>query len=154
MLNAFRFLKTGDLDRVNTNMLYPLLRWCSGSKIDITWCNEVNKYFFSIPNDVAKGLLHIGLKDKNTYIKYPKAQKEVTDKVFDLKKSLAMQYYFWSSQEFDRNRSILDLLDWNEIALSLGCDKKERKLLGLNDIKYAKKPKIIEQKKAKTLFEF
>ena len=154
MLNAFRCLKTGDLSKVNSSMLYPLLRWASGSKQDLAWCDEVNKYFFCIPDDIAKGFLSIGLRDKNPYVKYPKAMKEETNKVFDLKKSLAMQYHSWSSQEFDRNILVIDLLNWSEIALALGCDRKERKILGLPDIKFNKKPKIVEQKKAKTLFEF
>lgn len=154
MLNAFRCLKMGDLNKVNSSMLYPLLRWASGSKQDLAWCSKVNKYFFFVPSDVAKGFLSIGLRDKNPYVKYPKAQKEETNKIYDLKKSLAMQYYFWSSQEFERNKSIIDLIDWNEIATALGCDKKERKLLGLSEIKYNKKPKVVEKKKPKTLFEF
>jgi len=154
MLDSFRALKSGNLDKVNSSMLFPLLRWASGSQTDLVWCQEVNKRLFFIPNDIAKGLLYLGLRDKNPYIKYPKAQKEPDDKVADLKKRLAMQYYAWSNQEFDRNRDIIGLLNWDEIALALGCDKKERKLLDLNEIKIPKKTKIIEKKKAKTLFEF
>jgi len=135
-------------------MLYPLLRWASGSQTDLAWCQEVNKRLFFIPNDIAKGLLYLGLRDKNPYIKYPKAQKEPADKVFDLKKALAMRYYSWSSQEFDRNRDVLGLLNWNEIAQALGCDKKERKLLGLSDINIPRKQKVVETKKVRTLFDF
>lgn len=154
MLNAFIALKSGNLDKVKQSMLFPLLRWCSGSTQDLAWCNEINKYFFFLPTEIAKGTLYIGLRDKNTYIKYPKARKDSEDKVHDLKKRLAMEYYRWSSQEFDRNRSVMHLHDWNKIATALGCDKKERKLLGLPDIKFNKKPKIVTQKKAKTLFDF
>ena len=133
-------------------MLYPLLTWCSAAMRDLAWCAEVNKYLFFIDREIAKHLLFVGLADKNTYIKYPKATKETKYKSFDLKKQLVMKYYKWSDQEFERNFMVLDHIDWPQIATSLGCDTKERKLLGIkNDVK---KVAPISCKKAATLFDF
>lgn len=133
-------------------MLYPLLTWCSAAIRDLAWCAEVNKYLFFIDREIAKHLLFSGLTDKNTYIKYPKAAKEQKDKSYDLKKKLVMKYYKWSDQEFERNFQVLDFIDWSHVATSLGCETKERKLLGLKDS--AKKSAPCACKKSVTLFDF
>ena len=156
MLEAFKNLKSGHLENIDNNKLFPLLRWSSGSKQDLAWCNVVNKYLFSVDNEIIKGLLYLGLKDKNPYQKYPKASKIVEDKTFLLQKTLAKRFYFWSGQEFQRNLSNLEYIDWEEVAMALGCDKKERKLLSLPEIKL-KKQVITQEKVAKpkkTLFDF
>ena len=150
MFNSFKALKAGKLG--DPNLIYPLVRWCAASQVDLPWCQEINKYLFFIDKKIAMQMLSIGLRDKNTYIKYPKALKESTDKTFELKKNLLKQYYSWSEQEFERNISMLDYVTWEEVARSLGCDKKERKVLGLTEIKTKKVKKEI--KKAKTLFDF
>lgn len=152
MLNNFKSLKAGQLLNVDNSMLMPLLRWCSGSQKDLLWCQEVNKYLFSVDNNIIRGLLYLGLQDKNPYQKYPKATKEKESKVFELQKDLAKRFYFWSEQEFRRNIGNLVYIDWNEVALALGCDTKERKLLGLSEIKIKKEVK--QAKKTKTLFDF
>jgi hypothetical protein len=154
VFNSFNSLKAGRLSSVNTKMIYPLLRWCSSSLNDLSWCNEVNKYIFFIDNQIALGMLYIGLRDKNTFIKYPKARKELEDKSFELKKQLAQRYYSWSEQEFSRNIKIFEYICWEDVARALGCDKKERKLLGLKEIKVAKKAVVAKKKAAKTLFDF
>ena len=152
MLNNFKSLKSGRLNNVDTSMLMLLLRWCSGSQKDLLWCQEVNKYLFSVDNNIMCGLLYIGLQDKNVYQKYPKASKTITDKVFELQKDLAKRFYFWSEQECQRNLCNFVYIDWNEVALALGCDTKERKLLGLSEIKIKKE--VTPAKKTKTLFDF
>lgn len=156
MLNSFKALKSGNLDQVNDNMLYPLLRWSSGSIQDLPWCAKVNQVFFFIPKEMQKSLLYIGLRDKNPFMKYPKGAKEKEDKTFELKKVLAKKYYSWSEQEFQRNLSVLDKINWLEVANALGCETKEYKILGLKEPKVINKPKevIIPVKKAKTLLDF
>ena len=152
MLESFKNLKSGKLNLIDNNKLFPLLRWASGSKQDLAWCDTVNKYLFSVDNEIIKGLLYLGITDKNAFIKYPKATKEKESKVFELQKSLAKRFYFWSEQEFQRNICNLTHINWNEVALALGCDTKERKLLGLSEIKIKKEVK--PAKKTKTLFDF
>ena len=152
MLNSFKALKEGDLGSVDSKMLFPLLRWCSGSATDLPWCATVNETFFWLPPEIAKGYLYVGLRDRNLYQKYPKSTKKETDKVFDLKKSLAKRYFGWSEQEFERNESILSFVDFSEIADSLGVEDKERKMLGLTVVKA--KPVKVVPKKARTLFDF
>lgn len=131
MLDAMKSLKSGHIDQVPDNMMYPLLRWCSGSTRDLEWCNEVNKVFFWAPNNIKKTSLVSGLRDKNPFIKYPKSKKETEDKVFLTKKELAKQYFRWSEQEFNRNILIIDYIKWEDILMSLGCEDKLYKILNI-----------------------
>lgn len=150
-MESFRNLKAGRPELVDDKLIYPLLRWSSGSLTDIQWCNEVNKYLFSVPPIIAKDFLSIGIKDRNPYIKYPKATKEKSDKSFELKKNLVEKYYGWSDQEFDRNTDVFSYIDWSEVAKSLGCDNKERKLLGLDKIIATRSKR---KSATKSLFDF
>lgn len=155
MLNTFKALRNGDLSHVDNKMVFPLLRWCSGSKVDLLWCQEVNKYLFYLDANIAKSLLYSGLRDKNPYIKYPKASKEKDDKVYELKKNLAKKYYSWSEQEFNRNISNLPYIDWLEVLVALGSEPKEYKMLGLkfDKPKFTTK-QVVARKPAKTLLDF
>ena len=152
MLNSMKALKSGHPENVDPKLVYPLVRWCSGSTKDLYWCNTINQYLFFCDQKMVTDLLYLGLSDKNAFIKYPKATKEKESKVFELQKDLAKRFYFWSEQECQRNLCNFAYIDWNEVAIALGCDTKERKLLGLTEIKIKKEVK--QPKKAKTLFEF
>lgn len=143
MFNSLKALKSGCLDDVNDSMLFPLLRWCSGSITDLAWCSEVNKNFFFLPKYVQKTYLAVGLRDKSLYVKYPKASKHQPDKVFDLKKELSKQYYNWSDQEFERNVSVLNYMDWLQVLKALGSESKDYKTLGI------KEPKVVSLKPTK-----
>ena len=152
MINSMRCLKSGNLDGVDDKLLFPLLRWCSGSEQDLFWCNTVNKFFFFIPKNIQKTLLYSGLKDKSFYIKYPKSAKVKADKKFELQKELAKKYFSWSEQEFNRNILNLSYINWEEILIALGCEQSDYKILGIKYIAQivSKKPK----KKTKTLMDF
>ena len=153
MFENFKNLKAGKLNIVNDSMLYPLLRWCSGSKTDLAHCRLVNQVFFFIPKNIQKTLLYSGLKDKSFYIKYPKSVKIKADKKFELQKELSKKYFNWSEQEFNRNISNLPYINWEEILIALGCEQSDYKILGIKhavQIPIYKKPK----KKAKTLMDF
>lgn len=156
MLNSMKALKSGRIKDVDPKLIYPLVRWTSGSVKDIEWCNIVNQYLFSCDRKIVTDLLYLGIKDKNPYVKYPKSTKIADTKEFELKRNLAKRFYFWSEQELQRNLSNLEYIDWEEVAMALGCDKKERKLLGLQEIKL-KKQVVTQEKVAKpkrTLFDF
>jgi len=153
MYNSFNNLKAKRLSQVDTKMLYPLLRWASASIRDLSWCQEVNKYIFFLDPQITLHMLASGMKDTNVYVKYPKSSKEARDKSFELKKTLVMKYYKWSDQEFNHNKKVFDYIDWNQIATSLGCDNKERKLLGLREVKI-EKVKQPKKKCGKSLFDF
>jgi len=158
MFENLKKLKAGRLSEVSNKMIFPLIRWISGSRTDILWCSEVNKYFFWIPNEISKGLLYIGLKDP-LICKYPKAHaKETGNKVFELQKRLIKEFFSWSEQEFSRNPGVEGRVDFEEIAQSLGVENKERKMLGLEVKKLSKiKFKKDEPKakpKVKGIFDF
>ena len=156
MFNSLKALKTGCLDDVNDDMLFPLLRWCSGSITDLAWCSEVNKNFFFLPKYIQKTYLAIGLRDKSLYVKYPKASKEQVSKSLDLKKELAKQYYKWSDQELARNVSVLDCIDWLQVLKALGSESKDYKTLGIKEPKIIPKPakKELTKKPVRSLLDF
>ncbi len=155
MLENFKLLKYGQLDRVSDNMLYPLLRWASGSKQDLIWCQEVNKYFFYIPKQIQKTLLYVGLTDKNPYIKYPKSVKVKEDKATLLQHELAKRYYGWSEQELSRNLTNLKYVDWLQVLMALGCESSDYKTLGIKEPKPSNTKKTnVTKKKVKTLLDF
>ena len=153
MLNNIKLLRAGNLNSVDNKMLYPILRWLSGSVTELQWIAKVNETFFCIPSDIAKGYIYIGLRDKNQFIKYPKGIKESTDKVFELKKSLLIHYYGWSENEFNKNINIIEFVDWKKVATDLACTNKELKLLGIQVKAEVIKQKI-EQCKPKGIFAF
>ena len=155
MLDNFKLLKTGKLDLVNDNMLYPILRWCSGSKQDLIWCETVNKYFFYLPNNIKKTMLYVGLTDQTPYIKYPKSTKQKDDKSYNLKCDLAKKYFGWSNQELSRNITNLDRIDWLSVLQALGCENKDYKTLGIKEPKVVSEPvKKPSKKPPKTLLDF
>ena len=155
VFESFKSLKSGDIGKVDTKFIYPLLRWSSASLVDLEWCSEVNKRLFFVPPEMACKMLMAGIRDKNAFMKYPKGSKEKTDKIMELKKALIMRYYGWSLQEFDRNSKMVEYIDWSEVADALGLENKERKLLKLSEINTKIKKK--EKKSIKgqgSLFSF
>ena len=139
MLNSFKSLKSGNLEGCKNEHLFPILRWCSGSKKDLHSIAKVNRVWFGLDAEVQKSLLYSVLTDRNPFIKYPKAKKEEKDKVLDLKKELFRKWIGWSIQELDRAVCCLNWVDFQVIADDLGIDNKERKVLGLPVIKSGKK---------------
>ena len=135
-------------------MLYPLLRWCSGSLDDLAWCNDVNKYFFYLPRNIQKTLLYAGLNKKSGFTKYPKAAKEISTKQLELKKLLAKQYFSWSNQELSRNLTTLEHVDWLEVLKSLGCENNDYKTLDIKRNTTMSNNSITTKKKHKTLMDF
>jgi hypothetical protein len=157
VFNSYKKLKAGDLKGVDNKLLFPLLRWCSGSITDLHWCQEINRVFFWLPPEVAKGLLYLGMRD-HSIGKYPKAEKIKEDRNFALKKKLIMRYYGWGEQEFERTPGAIDHVDFEEIASALGCSDKERKMLGLSVTKLSKikfkKEEAKKTKPKKSIFDF
>jgi hypothetical protein len=131
MLNNYKNLINGNLNNVDNNMLYPLLRWCSSSIYNISEINNVNKLFFYSDKEMMKGLMFLSLKMKQID-KYPKGIKEENEQVFELKKQLIKQYFKWSENEFNKNINVIQFLDIKYIALSFGYSEKELKLLNIN----------------------
>ena len=155
MINGMRSLKLGMLNQVDDKLLYPILRWCSGSKKDLIWCQTVNKYFFYLPNNIKKTMLYMGLTDQNPYIKYPKSVKQKDDKSYNLKCELAKKYFGWSNQELSRNINNLDRIDWLSVLTALGRDSKDYKTLGIKEPKVVSEPvKKSSKKPSKTLLDF
>jgi hypothetical protein len=154
MMENFKALKSGRLCDVNPSMLFPLLRWSSGSIKDLKWCATVNKYMFWVDKEIVKGLLYLGLQDHNPFQKYPKATKQPEDKKATLMQELACKFYGWGPSEYAKNASVMQYVDWAEVAKSLGCDRKQCKLLGVPEPKFVKPKVVPPAKKAATLFDF
>ena len=155
MLNSFIKLREGKLDECKNEHIFPILRWLSGSRIDLHHAALVNRTFWWLPSDVAKAYIYLGLKDTSRFIKYPKIAKDKDDKGVELKKELIMKWLGWSEQELSRNQVALELINIEEVAVAMGCDNKERKVLGLPILKFDKIVKEKPKKKPKkTLLDF
>lgn len=157
MLNSLNNLRSGHLDGCDPKLLYPILRWLSGSRKDLHALAEVNDVFFSLPNDIAKGFIYCSLTDGSRFLKYPKAEKKEKDsKAVELKKSLICEFFGWGPMEYERNPNVGMWVDMEEIAECLGCDNSQRKILGLPAIKVGKAKKVekVVKKPKKTLLDF
>ena len=137
LLDSFKNLKQGNIKNIPMEHCYPLLRWNSGSIKDLHWCSEINKQFFWCDKEIMKGLLSLGLVDKQPFLRYPKSKAE-EEKNFEKKKDWIKKYMGWSEQEFKRNINIIGFVDLQDMSKKLGLDKKECKLLG---VEFNVKPK-------------
>ena len=153
LMDCFKLLKAGKVVDPVPSMLHPLLRWCSGSPKDLEWCATVNKYMFWVDKEIVKGLLYLGLQDKNPFQKYPKATKQPEDKKAQLQQELACQYFGWGPTEYAKNLSVVQYIDWQVVTRALGCDRKQCKLLGVPEPKFVKKA-APPAKNAPSLFDF
>lgn len=138
MINNLRALQEGKLDEVENGMLYPLLRWCSGSEANLPHCSLVNKYLFFIPSEISKGFLSLGLKYRGM-LKYPKSKIEEDEK-YRIVKDYVKSIYGWSEMECRKNKRIIEILlnsssFINELCRLCGFDASERKMFGLDIIR-------------------
>ena len=140
MLNNLKSLQSGNLEEVNNQMLYPLLRWLSGDVNNLQHCSLVNKYFFFIPQDMSKSLLYLGLVPTPPFLKYPKSKLEENEKLQILKPYIK-KMYGWGEREFSTNaKFILD--DIEAVIIDVirygGLNDKELKILGIKKEKIEK----------------
>ncbi len=91
MLENFKALRDGRLSDVDNRMLYPLMRWCSSSIVDLHHVADVNRIFFWVPDNVIKQYLYSGLRETAPFIRYPKAEKAKEDKAEELRRELIMR---------------------------------------------------------------
>ncbi len=129
LLEEWKNLCAKRIDLVNPASAYPLLRWMSGKHTNLQACAEIDELFFKVPPSVVISLL--STKCVGGFIKYPKktpSDKATRDELFREK---VKQYFKWSDNEFEKNKSVVEFIDVNEMARHIGLDKKESKILGV-----------------------
>ena len=142
MYNNWRTLCDGQPHLVDPKFAFPLMRWMSGKPTNLEACAWINTLFFKVPTDVVISLLHANCK--GGFVKYPKKTKVVDDDKEELFREKVKQLYHWSDSEYEKNISVTYLIDVNDINKTIGLDKKECKILG---VEYAeRKYKFIADK--------
>jgi len=123
--------------RPDEGLLYPLMVWSSGSRENIEVTQNINKKFVTGNRKVFIDELTLNNKCRHI-IKYPKVSKD-DEKTTFFYKDLA-QYFGWTQRELQINLSIIDIEAYKVIiAKAFGYDKKQRKAIRLEAIKYGKK---------------
>lgn len=147
-------LRDGNIEDVENNMLYPLLRWSSGNKNTLHKIQEINSKFFWIPQDLSKIMLSSIAKYFPPFMKYPKPTK-FSNKKYEIIAEALKKKYNWSKKELLEQRAIMiELLNNQEylqkLADDCGMEDKERRALKLK-VNKVKKP---VKKESKSLFDF
>lgn len=146
----------GDLANVDNNMLFPLINKFSGAEANLGPIAELTTKFFWMDRDIFKGLFYINLRNKMPYIKTPKPVKFDKEK-FDLIVSYLKKHYNYGTRDIESlkkviEKSLEDLNYLEKFATDFGLDNKERKLLGLQQLKTDVKP--MKESKEKSLFDW
>lgn len=123
----------------DAKLLVPILIWASGSEKNIEVCQRINRRFYAGNANIyiRELTLHNSVRH---IIKYPKVAKDDEKTKFfydDL-----CSYFNWSNRELQKNINILDIEKLKPIlASAFGYENKQRKLLGLEGLKYGSKKK-------------
>lgn len=129
MFNSWKALSAHRIDEVDPKFAFPLLRWMSGKPENLAATAYINELFFKVPPTVVISLLSVNCK--GGFFKYPKATKEEKSAKEELLKEKIKQLYKWSDSEYEKNKTVVNLIDVNEINKIIGLDKKECKILGV-----------------------
>lgn len=153
MLEAMKNLHKRNIEYIDSNKIFPLMRWTSGDISNLNLCKDVNRSFFFVDRNILLGYLAFNLKPKQ-FIKYPKAKK-FDNKKLDLILSYLQKHYKYGKNDLEQLKQVvINKLNNKEelevMANNFGLDNKERKLLGVNQVKFDKKK--MEEKKQKSLF--
>lgn len=129
MFNNWKLLCAGRSNEVDPKFAYPLLRWMSGKESNLEACADINFLFFKIEPSMVITLL--GTRCKGGFFKYPKKTKAENSAYDELLREKIMQYYGWSSIEFEKNKGMLQFIDVNELNKKIGFNEKECRTLGV-----------------------
>lgn len=138
MIDTLNRLQTRKLNDSDYKLLYPMMKWTSGSILNIPACSFINRRFFYVDNEILIKILSIYIKDRG-YIQYPKPKKFDKEK-FDLVVQLLKKKYFLSNSDIESARKVIEKLIKDKQYLSnlandFGLDNTTRIKLGVNKIK-------------------
>ncbi|MFW6025480.1 MAG: hypothetical protein ACOCRX_03990 [Candidatus Woesearchaeota archaeon] len=148
MIDDLKNLQAKNLYYIDSNKLFPLMRWNSGDVTNLKLCKNINRDFMFVDKNILLGYFAYNLKPVS-YVKYPKP-KTYNDKKLDLICNILQQHYKYGQNDIDVMKPLLiKLLNNNEqlekFARNFGLSNNDRKLLGLNEIKVNKNK--LKQKK-------
>jgi len=152
MFNSWKSLCAGRLTEVDPKFAYPLLRWMSGKESNLQACSNIDFLFFKVSPEIVISLLAVNCK--GGFFKYPKRTKAESSAYDDLFKEKAMQYYRWSSAEYEKNKTVTHLIDIQEVNRKIGFSDKECKTLGVAYDKATKYKFIADKPKPRGLDGF
>lgn len=157
ILDAMISIKNGNFDKRFNSFLYPIVRWNSGNDkwgklMNFKSSFYINQYFFKVPQKLTMHYMMLSYKmHKNfrtqqhcLYLKYPKKEKEKTEK-FDVVCKYLKEIYNWSTIECEKNSDLIKYYCENEDFISwldsyVGFEKKEKRLFKIKcNLKVKKK---------------
>lgn len=151
MFNNWKLLCAGRIHEVDPKFAFPLLRWMSGKESNLQACADIDFLFFKVPPEIVISLL--GTQCRGGFFKYPKKTKAESSAYDDLLKEKVMQYYGWSSVEYEKNKTVIDFIKIEELNRKIGFNDKECKTLGVA-YERTKYKFVADKPKPKGLAEF
>ena len=174
ILDAMINIKSGNFLKKDQTFLFPIMRWNSGNDKHGNLMNfessfYINKYLFIVPYKMTMSYMYYSYKmHKNfrngqpcLWLKYPKKEKEKTDKRDVIMKYLK-EIYGWSENECRKNTQLIDsyiddtkFIEW--LDNYVGFEKKEKKMFKIKcnlKIKKVKNKVIQVEKSNKSLLDF
>jgi hypothetical protein len=155
MIEAYKRTLNRTIQEGDEKLLFPIMTWCSGSEYNMSVVSYVNRNFFYIDKSILIKILSLSLIDRKMS-NYPKAKKFDTIK-YDFVVSLLKKKYFWGPRDIsDASKVIENLIleksELEKLSKTYGLDNKDRKLLGLDLIKFDNS--LIIKVKSKSLLDF
>ena len=152
MLEAFKNILKGDIEKVDNTKLYPLTLWFSSYQGNVPVANYINKHFFYVKPKILMGLLSLVVNKQQKWLKYPKALKE-NNKQLDIIKPYIKKIYKWSDRVFNCHKHLINEEIIKELNKKVGFEKNECKTLGLNFHKFKVDKSKIKEETSKGLFD-
>lgn len=154
LLDALQNMRLGNLEEVNNQMLWGMMKWLRGNKNTLHLMQGLNFNMKWNPQELTKVRLAEIVCKMPPYVRSPKPTKFSNSK-YEVLAELLKRKYGWSSKELLQQRAIIiNLLEdkeyLQELANESGMEDKELRKLGLKAVK-AIKPK---KQESKNLFSF
>ena len=142
-------LQKEKIEEIDEQKLFPLMRWLSGDEANIPVVSDINRKFMYSNKTLLLRELSYRCKNKLTTnksgqvfypVKYPKATKYDEQQLEILKNCFKKYYKIGEKDVLYIVPSLLQILQnkdmLQEVADTFGLDNKERKQLGLRQIKF------------------
>jgi len=155
MIEATKRVQQRILEKGDETMLYPINHLISGNELNLKVCSFVNRRFFYCDKRILIKVLSLNLKYIG-FTRYYKPKKFDSTK-FDFVVSLLKKKYFMGPNDILSARKVIQKLisdkkKLSELSEQFGLNNKERKILGIEAIKFDKT--LIKKVKTKSLMEW
>lgn len=154
MREALIRIQQGIAEKEDEQLLFPLNHYFGSNDLNIDTCSYINRKFFYCDKSILLKILILHLKYKG-FIRYLKPTKFDKTK-YDFVVTLLKKKYFWGTKDITSASKIIERIisskqELNKLAEEFGLNNKERKLLGVDVIKFDKT--LQKKQKSKSLMD-